>query len=101
MSDISKALNWNLIEQFILCDQCYIISNANVKLVEASRDRWHQHMNKICLCGNQNEILHKKVNIWFGLSQKVNSNAPQPKRFANFNTSSRTFTTLKNTSMNN
>ena len=50
-----------------------------VKLVDAFRDRWHQHVNKICLCGNENKILSQKVNLWFGLSQKVNNNAPQPK----------------------
>ena len=62
----------------------------NVKLVEASRDRWHQHVNKICLCGNENEILSRKVNLRFGLSQKVNNNASQPKRGVNFNTFSHT-----------
>ena len=58
-------------------------------------------MNKICLCGNQNKILSQKVNLWFGLSQKVNNNAPQPKRFVNFDTFSHTFNTFKNISMNN
>ena len=57
------------------CDQCYTISNANVKLLGTSRDQWHQHVNKICLCGHENEILSRKVNLWFGLSQKVNNNA--------------------------
>ena len=58
-------------------------------------------MNKIGPCGNENEILSQKVNLWFGLSQKVNNNAPQPKRFVNFNTFSHTFTTFKSISMNN
>ena len=57
-------------------------------------------MNKICLCGNKNEILSRKVNLWFGLSHKVNNNAPQPKQFVNFNTFSHTFITFKNISMN-
>ena len=67
---------------------------CNVKLVEASRDPWHQHVNKICLCGNENKILSQKVNLWFGLSQKVNNNASQPKRFVNFNTFSLPFITF-------
>ena len=63
-------------------------------------------MNKICLCRNEHEILSQNVNlwfglVWFGLSQKVNNNAPQPKRSVNFNTFSHTFTTFKNISMNN
>ena len=57
-------------------------------------------MNKICLCGNENEILSRKVNLWFGLSQKENNNGPQPKRFVNFSTFSHTFITFKNVSMN-
>ena len=51
----------------------------NVKLIEASRDRWHKHVNKICLCGNENEILSRIVSLWFGLSQKVNNNALEDK----------------------
>ena len=81
------------------CDQSYTISNANVKLAEASRDRWHQHVNKICLYGHENGILFRKVILWFSLSQKVNNNALQPKRFVNFNTFSHTFITFKNISM--
>ena len=59
------------------------------------------HVNKSCLCGNENQILSRKVNLWFGLSQKESNNAPQPKRFVNSNTFSHTFITFKNISMNN
>ena len=59
-------------------------------------------MNKVCLCGNENEnCLEKSI---FGLvlfASKVNNNAPQPKLFVNFNTFSHTFITFKNISTNN
>ena len=67
---------------------------CNVKLVERTRDRWDQHAIRICLCGNKNETLSRTSTFTFGLSQKVNNNAPQPKRFMNFNRFSHTFITF-------
>ena len=73
-------------------DQCYTISNAMLgKSVETSRDQWHQHVNKICLCGMKMKFCLEKSTFSFGLSQKVNNNTLQAKRFLNFNIFCRTF----------
>ena len=95
------------------CDQCYTISNAiNVRLVETSRDqmlyhfernvkseetprdRWHQLVSKICLCKMKMKFCLERSTFSFGLSQKLNNNTPQSKRFLNFNIFCRTFTTF-------
>ena len=88
-----RSVNVRLVETS--CDQCYTISNAmGVKSVEISRDRWHQHVNKISLFRMKMKFCFEKSTFSFGLSQKVNNNAPQAKRSVNFNTFYRTFITF-------
>ena len=66
----------------------------NVKPVETSRDWWHQHVSKICLCRMKMKFCLEKSTFSFGVSQKVNNNTPQAKRFLNFNIFCRKFTTF-------
>ena len=63
----------------------------NVGSVETSHDQWHQCVNKICLWRMIMKFCLKKSTFSFGLSQKVNNNAPQAKQCVNFNTFCHTF----------
>ena len=51
-------------------------------------------VNKICLCKMKMKFGVEKSIFSFGLSQKVNNNTPQAKRFLNFNIFCRTFITF-------